>query len=74
MALGGQAVKIYMRTLAKMGMTCTYGRVVLKNNLGADLGTGINVWGELACVGIFAKMPNAAKHTQLRKVTPSDAK
>jgi len=27
--------------------------------------------GVLACLGIFAKMPNAAKYTQLGQVTPS---
>ena len=35
---------------------------------------GIDIWGKLACLGIFAKTPNAAKHSQLGQVTPSHAK
>jgi hypothetical protein len=30
--------------------------------------------GELACIGLFAKIPNAAKHSHLGQVTPSHTK
>ena len=45
----------------------------LTNDLGAH-GERYQYLGELACLGIFAKMPNAAKHTQLGQVTLSHAK
>jgi hypothetical protein len=45
----------------------------LANELGA-LGKRNQYLGELACLGIFAKIPNAAKHPQLGQVTPSHAK
>jgi len=28
---------------------------------------------ELACIGLFAKVPNAAKYTQLGQITPNHA-
>ena len=45
----------------------------LANHLGA-IGKRHQDLGELACLGIFAKMPNAAKHSQLGQVTPSHTK
>ena len=59
--------------------------VVECNQLGIEVGTDLAInlrahgeWhqylAKLACLGIFAKMPNAAKHSQLGQVTPSHAK
>ena len=38
------------------------------------LGKQCQYLGELACLGIFAEMPNTAKHPQLGQVMPSHAK
>ena len=40
--------------------------------IGGHLANGIKVLGELPCLGIFAKVPNAAKHTQCSQVTPNN--
>jgi hypothetical protein len=45
----------------------------LGDDLGA-LGNGIKYSGDLACLGIFAENPKAAKHSRLGQVTPSHAK
>jgi hypothetical protein len=45
----------------------------MANNLGAH-GKRHQYLGELACIGLFAKIPNAAKHSHLGQVTPSHTK
>ena len=74
------------RWLAWCTVACKWGHWVVEcNQLGIEVGTNLAInlrahgeWHqylvELACLGIFAKMPNAAKHSQLGQVMPSHAK